>query len=131
MMDKSKINELSKEKYRRICQVYNSTKNIVESLKRDDRDQIKILLRQRGEALELAKACNKKMEQLLDRDRSQEARQLTKLIRGDVSVVLSGADAIVEEIRETTKNTKALWQSSVEMDKEMSKRLMGKKSFYE
>ncbi len=132
MADQELWTELLKQMHRRyqvMDEVYRQTKEIADTLSRDDRMAAQMLLGMRQEELDRLTESKEKIYLLLECAGRQERTEILNLLEGKRE---ASADASFEEkkIGEIGENIRRSLERTVALDRVISVKLAGKDSFY-
>ncbi|NBI63826.1 hypothetical protein D3Z38_12340 [Clostridiales bacterium] len=122
------ILKLAHSRASRLDEVLRLTREIGDSLSRNDQVSVEMLLKMRGEELE-AIAMNTQEAQAFKMQLRRETQQeINKLLEGKVT---DAQDDMASKIVETINRCQRLLEEIRIIDERMSKRIAGEDSFYE
>jgi hypothetical protein len=130
-MDDSMLIEILKEmqnKYQCIAEIERVTQEIGESMSRNDRTSVQMLLAMRQEEMDQADIHERNVKSLVSALPSGEAVQVRDWIKGnaDHKPVSPAAEKLVER----GKSLQLVLARTIELDRHISTRLAGKDSYY-
>lgn len=117
------------KKYVRMNEVCRLTKEIADSLSRDDMVSVNILLEMRGEELENAADCDKNLY-LLAEHLPEDMQQMASAMLKGKEAYIPADNVIWNKMKDIVNNTRTVLKQTIEFDRHMSCRLAGEDSFY-
>ncbi len=126
----SEVVAILKEQYRHVCEVYNTTKELRDCINSDERTLVKDALKARGIAMEKVSDCRMSIERLARKYHSIDVANFMLLVKGDYEKSGYRQEESFKPIKEQVDLSKIIWSKTVEMDKALSNRLIGKDSYY-
>ncbi len=130
-MDDSMLIEILKEmqnKYQCIAEIERITQEIGESLSRNDRTSVQILLGMRQEEMNKADIHERNMKCLEAALPPGEAAQIRDWLKGNNDT--KPASLVAEKLVERGNSLQLVLKRVIEMDRHISTRLAGKDSYY-
>ena len=130
-MNDSMLIEILKEmqnKYQCIVEIERITQEIGESLSRNDRTSVQLLLGMRQEVMDKADVHERNMNCLVSVLPPMEAAQVRDWSRGNDDH--KPVSPVAERLVERGKNVQFVRKRVIEMDRHISTRLAGKDSYY-
>lgn len=131
-MEDSMLIEILKEmqkKYQCISEIEHITRDMGDTLSRNDRTSVQILLGMRQEEMDKIEICNRNLHCLLAALPPEEEMQVRSWIKGEEPIE-NGDNSLIEKLVEKGKNIGLLLNRTIEIDRQISKHLAGKDSFY-
>lgn len=131
-MEDSMLIEILKEvqkKYNCIVEIERITKDMGDSLSRNDRESVQLLLEMRQEEMDKADVCTRNMEYLLSALPSEECFKVRNWIKGNAD--LNPDTPAAAMLLEKGKNIHLALKRTIELDRYISIRLSGKDSYYQ
>lgn len=122
------LKELQK-KYQHIGEIERITREIGDSLSRNDRTSVQLLLGMRQEEMDQTDVCERNIKCLLSALPPSEAAQIKGWIRGEEDE--KPDSPMAEKIVERGKSIRQLLKRTIDVDRHFSTRLAGKDSFYQ
>ncbi len=117
-------------KSRHMLQVYYHTKELEEHMQNDDRVHSRIALSERAGELEKASECDLRIEKILRAQKVLPIIKVITLLKGGVEESGFSKDEDFTDLIEQISRLKLIWQRAKDIDERISKRIIGKKSFY-
>lgn len=108
--------------------VLRLTKEISESLSRNDKVSVQMLLKMRGQELEEVGDSVQKLQVFIAQLPQATQREINGLLQGQR---LEQQDEHLDKIIDTVNTCKKTLEETIALDKRMSKRVAGSDSFYE
>ncbi len=130
-MDDSMLIEILKEmqnKYQCIIEIERITREVGESLSRNDRTSVQLLLGMRQEEMNKADIHERNIKCLILALPSEEAVQVRDWLKGNDAHKPVGP--VAEKLVERGKSFQLVMKRVIEMDRHISTRLAGKDSYY-
>ncbi|WP_024345531.1 hypothetical protein [Lacrimispora indolis] len=130
-MDDSMLIEILKEmqnKYQCIIEIERITREVGESLSRNDRTSVQLLLGMRQEEMDKADIHERNIKCLILALPSAEAAQVRDWLKGNNAH--KPVSPVAEKLVERGKSFQLVMKRVVEMDRHISTRLAGKDSYY-
>lgn len=121
------VKQLQK-KYHHITEISRLTKEMADSISRNDRVSAQMLLAMRQEEMNQADKCDKNIDCLLESLSDAQADQIRELMSGINNMDNQGFE--LQKICEISNHIKQSLEKTIVIDKGMSSRLAGKDSFY-
>lgn len=121
------LKEMQK-KYQCIVEIERITREMGDSLSRNDKVSVQMLLIMRQEEMEKADDCEKRIRRLLSVLTPQESDQIRRWMKGE-SLSQSGSFAS-EKLIEKGNNIQNILKRTIEIDRHICTRLAGNKSYY-
>lgn len=121
------VKQLQK-KYQHITEISNQTKEMADSISRNDRVSAQMLLAMRQEEMNQSDKCDKNIACLLDALSESQADQIREWMSGKNIVENKGFET--KKICEISRHIRLSLEKTIAIDKGMSSRLAGKDSFY-
>ncbi len=109
-------------------EVLRLTKEISESLSRNDKVSVQMLLKMRGQELEEVGDSVQKLQVFIAQLPQATQREINGLLQGQR---LEQQDEHLDKIIDTVNTCKKTLEETIALDKRMSKRVAGSDSFYE
>lgn len=131
-MDDSMLIEILKEmqkKYQCISEIEHITTDMGDSLSRNDRTSVQILLGMRQEEMDKIEICNRNLHCLAAALPSEEEMNVRRWIRGEEPPE-NADNPLIGKLVEKGKNIELILNRTIEIDRHISMRLAGKDSFY-
>lgn len=131
---------LSYRKMSYLDEILRLTKEIGESLDRDDRVSVQLLLVSRQEEIENLDECRINLHEEMENLSNEESFELEKILKGkfenpsaeDAELMKEGGEfAYLAKIDAYSKASKKYLEEIIVLDKRMSNRLAGEDSFYQ
>lgn len=130
-MDDSMLIEILKEmqnKYQCIIEIERITREVGESLSRNDRTSVQLLLGMRQEEMDKADINERNIKCLILALPSAKAAQVRDWLKGNNAH--KPVSPVAEKLVERGKSFQLVMKRVVEMDRHISTRLAGKDSYY-
>lgn len=130
-MDDSMLIEILKEmqnKYQCIIEIERITREVGESLSRNDRTSVQLLLGMRQEEMDKADIHERNIKCLILALPSAKAAQVRDWLKGNNAH--KPVSPVAEKLVERGKSFQLVMKRVVEMDRHISTRLAGKDSYY-
>ncbi|CUX71874.1 hypothetical protein BN3590_04498 [Clostridium sp. C105KSO15] len=130
-MDDSMLIEILKEmqkKYQCIVEIERITQEIGESLSRNDRTSVQILLGMRQEEMNNADIYERNIKCLVSALTSGDAAQIRDWLKGNNATKPAGL--VAEKLVERGNSLQLVLKRVIEMDRHISTHLAGKDSYY-
>ncbi len=109
-------------------EVLKITKELNESMDRNDRVSVQMLLKMRAEELEKVDLTSRKLRSFKEQLGEETGEEIDALLNGKK---LNGQLPEMDKVIETVGNCQKLLDEIISIDKRMSRRVAGKDSFYE
>lgn len=130
-MDDSMLIEILKEmqnKYQCIIEIERITREVGESLSRNDRTSVQLLLGMRQEEMDKADIHERNIKCLILALPSAKAAQVRDWLKGNNAH--KSVSPVAEKLVERGKSFQLVMKRVIEMDRHISTRLAGKDSYY-
>lgn len=130
-MEESMLMEILKEmqrKYQCIAEIERITREVGDSLSRNDRTVVQMLLGMRQEEMDKADICDRNIKYLVSALSPAEADQVRDWIKGNE--VQKTDSPMAEKLVEKGNNIRLVLKRTIEVDRQISKRLAGADSYY-
>lgn len=130
-MEDSMLMEILKEmqkKYRCIAEIEHITRDMGDSLSRNDKASVQLLLEMRQEEMDKTSVCDRNIHYLLEAMPAGESMLVSQWMKGKASGEVDGP--LAEKLAEKGNNIKQALKRTIEIDRHISTRLAGKDSFY-
>ncbi len=124
----AEILKFLQKKYLCIGEIERITREVGDSLSRNDRTSVQILLGMRQEEMDKADNCEKNIRCLLSAMTKSEEIQISEWLKGRESG--KPDSPMAGKIMEKGKSIQLLLQKTIEIDRHISKRLAGNDSYY-
>lgn len=109
-------------------EVLKITGELNESMDRNDRVSVQMLLKMRAEELEKTDSTLRKLRDFKEQLGGETAKEIDSLLDGNK---LDGQTPEMDKIIEAAANCRKILEDIISVDKRMSRRVAGKNSFYE
>ncbi len=116
-------------RYRILNEVFQITKEIADTLSRDDRMSVQMLLGMRQDEINNLSRNEQNIYTLLQCASMEEREELQRLLRGEKTIA-EGDSFEKKKLGEIGQNNKKIRDKIVELDRAVSTKLAGKDSFY-
>ncbi len=130
-MENAMLIEILKEmqkKYNYISEIERITREMGDSLSRNDRESVQILLGMRQEEMEKADVCTRNVDCLLSALLPEEGCKVKGWLKGNNDVIPDTPEALM--LLEKGKSIHLILKRTIELDRHISLRLSGKDSYY-
>lgn len=130
-MEDSMLMEILKEmqkKYQCITEIERITRDLLDSISRNDRTSMQILLGMRKEEMDQADLCDRNIECLISTLSSLESDKIRSWMKGLTEWEIEGP--VTQKIVERGSGTLTILKRTVLMDRQINKRMAGENSFY-
>lgn len=130
-MEDSMLMEILKEmqkKYRCIAEIERITRDMGDSLSRNDKASVQLLLEMRQEEMDKTSVCDRNIHYLLEAMPDGESMVVSRWMKGKESGGDNGL--LAEKLAEKGNNIEQALKRTIEIDRHISTRLAGKDSFY-
>ncbi|HIZ81240.1 MAG TPA: hypothetical protein H9722_03995 [Candidatus Mediterraneibacter pullistercoris] len=117
---------LAQKQYARCGEIEELTRELSDALDRDDQESVGMLLRMRGQAMSETDKIIKERQKLLDGSKLWQER--FEKINNDADMPELTADE--KRIRTLLQSSRNILKRTAELDKKMSRRLAGDRSYY-
>ncbi len=118
-------------KYREMSLVLDYTKDLKAALDTNDKFSASEALTCRAKSLEEVKACDVRILKKAEEVQGLSINQVQRILQGKVKKGEPETDALFKDSITLSNGIRNVWERIVELDKMMSKRVMGSKSYYE
>lgn len=130
-MEDSMLMEILKKmqkKYQCISEIERITRDLLDSISRNDRTSIQILLGMRKEEMDQADLCDHDIECLISALSTLESDKIRSWMKGLTEWEIEGA--IAQKIVERGSSILTILERTVLMDRQINKKMAGNESFY-
>ncbi len=117
-------------KNQHMLKAYSSTKDLEIHMQNDDRISSREAIAQRAGQLEEANACDLRIQKLLKAHKKISVSRFVILLKGGIEESGFSHDDDFKNVIALVTKGKLIWQRTVEIDQRLSKRVIGKSSFY-
>ncbi|MFT4105998.1 MAG: hypothetical protein QM657_09565 [Lacrimispora sp.] len=131
-MEDSILIEILKEvqkRYNCIVEIERITRDMGDSLSRNDRESVQLLLGMRQEEMDKADLCTRNMEYLVSALPPEEGFKVRGWMKGNANITPDTPAAAM--LLEKGKNIHSALKRTIELDRYISIRLSGKDSYYQ
>lgn len=119
-----------RKKYNKICELLDTTQQMADCISRNDMVSFEILINMRTDILLEIEEINYIREQLVEALEPKKAERVKNLMQKDVKIP-NGIPAEDLKIYSSFMDCKSATEKLVAIDKVMSKKICGDKSFYQ
>jgi hypothetical protein len=121
------LKEMQK-KYQCIVEIERITREMGDSLSRNDRTSVQILLGMRQEEMDKTEVCNRNLHCLISALPPEEGNQVREWMKGGEPQ--NADNPLVGKLMEKGNSLGLILKRTIEIDRHISTRLAGKDSFY-
>ncbi len=114
-----------------LLEIERLTKELADSLSRNDRDLVQLLLGMRQSEMEKAEETKRKIYAILEAVDSKERERLAALLNGEEPKESDKDQEVAQRIVSVSRQMKSVLERTIDIDKVLSRKLAGKDSFYE
>ena len=122
------LKELQK-KYNCITEIERITREMGDSLSRNDRELVQMLLGMRQEEMDKADVCTNHVDCLIEALSSEDGLRIRSWVKGNADINPDSPEA--QMLVEKGKNVHLVLKRTIELDRHISIRLAGKDSYYQ
>lgn len=114
-----------------LLEIERLTKELADTLSRNDRDSVQLLLGMRQSEMEKAGETKRKIYAILEAVDSKERERLAALLNGKDPKGSDKNQEVAQRIVSVSRQMKSVLERTIDIDKVLSRKLAGKDSFYE
>lgn len=115
--------------YVHMVEIERLTKDIGDSLSRNDKESVELLLRMRGEEMELAGSTKREIQLILEAMDGEEMKKFRSWLNGEKKYEPDSFET--RKIAELSSQTQQVLQRTISLDKVLNSKVAGKESYYQ
>ncbi len=123
------ILKLEQRNYTELLEIERLTKELADTLSRNDRDSVQLLLEMRKNEMDKASETKRKIYAILEAVDSMERKTMASLLNGCEPE--ESEDELAKRLVSVSRQMKSVLERTIDIDKVISRKLAGKASFYE
>lgn len=114
--------------YIHMVEIERLTKDIGDSLARNDKESVELLLKMRGEEMEQAGSVKREIQTILEAMDGEEKEKFRSWLNGENKYEPEGFEA--KKIAELSGQTQQVLNRTISLDKVLNSKVAGKESYY-
>lgn len=117
------------QNYVHMVEIERLTKDMGDSLARNDKESVELLLKMRGEEMEQAGAAKREIQTILEAMNGEEKEKFRSWLNGESKY--EPEDFESRKIAELSSQTQHILNRTISLDKVLNSKVAGKKSYYQ
>lgn len=117
------------QNYVHMVEIERLTKDMGDSLARNDKESVELLLKMRGEEMEQAGAAKREIQTILEAMNGEEKEKFRSWLNGESKY--EPEDFESRKIAELSSQTQHILKRTISLDKVLNSKVAGKKSYYQ
>lgn len=115
--------------YMHMVEIERLTKDIGDSLSRNDKESVQLILKMRGEEMDKYGTTKREIEIILDAADGEEKEKFLSWLKGENKYEPDGPE--IKKIVELSGKTRQLLKRTIDLDKVLNMKVAGTKSYYQ
>ena len=117
--------------YVHMVEIERLTKDMADSLSRNDKESVELLLKMRGEEMDQASTAKHEIQTILEAMDGEEQKKLRSWLNGENGKKYEPDSFESRKIAELSSQTQQVLSRTINLDKVLNSKVAGKESFYQ
>ena len=117
--------------YVHMVEIERLTKDLADSLSRNDKESVELLLKMRGEEMDQASTAKHEIQTILEAMDGEEQKKLRSWLNGENGKKYEPDSFESRKIAELSSQTQQVLSRTINLDKVLNSKVAGKESFYQ
>ena len=115
----------------RMVEIERLTKDMADSLSRNDKESVELLLKMRGEEMDQASTSKHEIQTILEAMDGEDQKKLRSWLNGENGKKYEPDSFESRKIAELSSQTQQVLSRTINLDKVLNSKVAGKESFYQ